>query len=506
MYRFCLNLLFLLVFFTLFAPAQKIRVTILHVNDVYQFMPVKDERYGNRGGLARLITLKKKALKENKNVIFTLGGDTLSPSVESLTYKGAQMIDAWNAVGIDYAVFGNHEFDTTTADLLARMKESNFKWLGANVFDKNTNKIFADLPPYEIKEIGGVKIGFIGFLLPETQTTSRMEKHLEVKGFCKIAAEFVPKMRAAGANAVVGLTHLSMREDKELAQCAQFDLILGGHEHNLLQSSSAGTPIFKMSADARELGKFNLNFDAGTKRFETLDWEIIPVTPEIADAFEFGDVFEKYRKFLAELAIEVGETAVELDALSISNRTKETNIGNYIADMYRQTANADVALVNGGSIRADAIYKPGALAKRDVLWMVPFRNPIVKIEISGKILRAALEHGVSRSGVGEDSEPGRFPQISGMSFKFDSTQPAGKRTSDIMVGGKPLDENKTYTLATSDFLVTRSGDEYVMFKDAKVLISAAQAQRDSDVFEKAVKDAPDQTIAPIVEGRIVKIK
>lgn len=504
MLRFCLNLLFLLAFFTFPAIAQNVRVTILHVNDVYQFMPVEG---GKRGGLARLLTLKKEALKENPNTIFTLGGDTVSPSVETRTYKGAQMIDAWNAVGIDYAVFGNHEFDIKTADLLARMKESRFQWLGANVIDTKTGRIFADTPPFVVRDIGGVKIGIVGFLLPETKQTSSMEESLQVTDFCAAAKKLVKQMRKKEkVNAVIGLTHLSMAQDKELAKCAQFDLILGGHEHTLLQSSSNGTPIFKMTADAREMGKFNLNFNASTKRFESMDWEIIPVTDKIADAPEFLPVFEKYKDLLVKLAEPVGATGVELDALSFSNRNRETNIGNFIADSYREAAKADVALVNGGSIRADLTYNPGVLTKRDVLSILPFNNPIVKIEISGKRLREALEHGVARSGAGEDNEPGRFPQISGMTFKFDTTRAAGSRVSDILIGGKPLDENKTYTLATSDFLVSRSGDGYVMFKDAKVLTGAADAPKDSDVFEKAIKDAPNQTIAPRLEGRIVKIK
>ena len=280
---------FLLLIFSLSVFSQNtenlpVKVTFLHVNDVYQFMPVDG---GTRGGLARLITLKNKAKRENPNTIFTLGGDTISPSVETLTYKGAQMIDAWNAVGIDYAVFGNHEFDLKTPVLLERMKQSKFQWLGANVFDTETKKIFADTPPFVIREFDGVKIGIIGFLLPETKQTSNMAANLEVQDFCETAKKYVPEMRKAGATAVIGLTHLYMYQDKELAGCANFDLILGGHEHTLLQSSSHGTPIFKMTADARELGKFNLNFDRQTKRLESIDWEIIPVTNKIADAPEF---------------------------------------------------------------------------------------------------------------------------------------------------------------------------------------------------------------------------
>lgn len=499
-------LLFSLMIFSVLSNfAQKtdpttVRVTILHVNDVYQFTPVDN---GTRGGLARLLTLKKQAVAENPNTIFTFGGDTISPSVESRTYKGAQMIEAWNAVGIDYAVFGNHEFDVKTVDLLARMKESKFQWLGANVFDKKTQKIFADTPPYVIRDIDGVKIGIIGFLLPETKQTSSMEENLEVLNFCETAKKLVPEMRAKGANVVVGLTHLYMVEDKELAKCADFDLILGGHEHTLLQSSSNGTPIFKMTADAREMGKFNLYVNRKTGKLESLDWEIIPVTAKTEEAAEFKPIFDKYKDLLVTLAQEVGRTETVLNATSFSSRTKETNVGNFIADVYRNVTNADVALVNGGSIRADLTYNPGVLTKRDVLSILPFNNPVVKIEISGRILREALEHGVARSA--EDNEPGRFPQISGMSFKFDTTKPAGNRVSNILVGGKPLDENKTYTLATSDFLVSRGGDGYTMFKNAKVLIPAEKAPKDSELFENAIRNAPNKTIAPKVEGRIIKI-
>ena len=492
-----------LVLFSTAAFGQTVRITILHVNDVYQFAPVDG---GKRGGLARVLTLKKGAVAENPNTIFTFGGDTVSPSVETRTYKGAQMIDAWNALGIDYAVFGNHEFDIKTADLLQRMKESKFTWLGANVVEIKSGKIFADTPPYAVKEIGGVKIGFIGLVLPETKQTSSMDDTLTVTDYCAVAKKLVKEMRRkAKVNAVVGITHLSMAQDKQLAKCAQFDLILGGHEHTLLQSSSNGTPIFKMTADAREIGKFNLNFDAKTKRLESFDWEIVPVTDKIADAPEFAAVTEKYRGLLTMLAEPVGATSVRLDALSHSNRQKETNIGNFVADAYRNAAGADIGFVNGGSIRADLTYEPGPLTKRDVLSILPFNNPIVKVELSGKVLKQILEHGVDRSGPGEDTEPGRFPQVSGFRFEYDPQKPAGNRVVSVTVGGQPLDQAKTYTVATSDFLVSRSGDGYTMFKDGKVLTNAATAPKDSDVFEAAIRSAPNNTIAPVLDGRIKRV-
>ncbi|MDH3493452.1 MAG: 5'-nucleotidase C-terminal domain-containing protein [Acidobacteriota bacterium] len=498
-----ISIALIFVFSTLAAgqsnPDAPITVTFLHVNDVYQFMPVEG---GKKGGLARLQTLRKQVLAENPNVIFTLGGDTLSPSVETRTYKGAQMIDAWNAIGLDYSVFGNHEFDLKTPEILERIKESKFQWLGANIYDTKAGKNFADTPDFVIREFEGVKIGIVGVILPEAKETSSMDDSLTVIDYCLVANLIVSRLRMVEkVDAVVGLTHLFMAQDKKLAGCADFDLILGGHEHTLLQSSANGTPIFKMTADAREMGKFNLNFDRKTKRLLGMDWVIIPVTEEIPDAPEFSAVVDKYKDLLEELAVKVGETAVTLDALSLSNRQKETNIGNFIADSYRSAAEADIGFVNGGSIRADLIYNPGVLTKRDVISILPFNNPIVKIEITGAVLREVLEHGVARSA--EDNEPGRFPQVSGMSFKFDASRPAGSRVTEILVGGNPVDKSNSYTLATSDFLVTRGGDGYTMFAKGKVLIDASKAKKDSEVFEAAIRSAP-KGIAPKVEGRIVR--
>jgi 5'-nucleotidase len=498
---------FLLAIFTtvlFFVPslAQTTRVTVLHANDIYQFTPVEG---GKRGGLARLMTLRKRAVEENPNVIFTLGGDTLSPSVETRTYRGAQMIDAWNMVGLDYSVLGNHEFDIRTEELLQRMKESKFTWLGANVIDSKTGKLFGDTPLYVIREFGKAKVGIVGFLLPETKETSAMDDSIEVTDFCETAKRVVPEMRAKGATAIIGLTHLSMTQDKQLAGCAKFDVILGGHEHSLLQSVASGTPILKMTADARELGKIQLIFDSETGAFESMDWEIVSVTDEIPDDPAFAPVYEKYRELLEKLEEVVGATSVSLDSYSHSVRTKETEIANFIADSYRIAVGADIGFVNGGSIRADLAYNPGPLTKRDVLSMLPFNNPIVKVEISGKVLKEVLEHGVARSGIGEDVEPGRFPQVSGLSFKYDTRLPAGQRVVELLVDGKPFESERIYTMATSDFLVSRGGDGYSMLPSLKVLLSAEKAPKDSAVFEEAIRNSPDATISPRVEDRIVRI-
>src|SRR6478672_1780052 len=249
-----------------------IRVTLLQVNDVYQFTPVDQ---GTRGGIGRVLTLRKSIQKENPNTLFLLAGDTISPSVESITYKGSQMIEAWNLAGLDYATFGNHEFDFGPDVLKERIKESKFGWIAANVIEKSSGRVFAGAEPFVVREFGGVKIGIFGLVLPETKTTSRPGPNVEFRSPCETAKRIVSELHGQGVKVVVALTHLSMREDKEVARCADVNLIVGGHEHTLLESSAGGAPIFKMTADARELGKINLNISKDSGRVESIDWQII---------------------------------------------------------------------------------------------------------------------------------------------------------------------------------------------------------------------------------------
>lgn len=497
----------LALFLALLAPsaqtfAQKededcaVRVTLLQVNDVYQFLPV--ER-GREGGLARVSTLRKEIMKESPNTLFLLSGDTISPSVESITYRGRQMIDAWNQIGLDYSVFGNHEFDFGPAELRERISESKFKWLGANVIDKKTGRPFADAPPFVIREFQGVKVGLFGVTLPETKTTSSPGPDVEFRDSCETAKKVIGQMRDAGARTVVALTHLSLKEDKALARCAEgIDVIIGGHEHSLLQSSSAGTPIFKMTADGREMGRIDLNIDSESGRVRSIDWEVIKVNEGVKEDPEFAAVTAKYAAKIRELARPVGQTRVPLDARSAENRTRETNVGNFVADSFRRSTGADLALMNGGSIRADTVITPGRLTMRDVLSILPFNNEMAVIELKGSLLREALENGVGRTEPG--AEPGRFPQVSGFRYTFDASLPAGQRIKNVTVGDRPLDPEKTYTLATTTY-IANGGDGY------DVLMNARRVPRpkliDSEALRHAIATA--RVIAPRVEGRIQRL-
>ena len=475
---------------------ETVRVTLLQVNDVYQISPVDK---GRRGGLARVHTLRKQIQAESPHTLYLLGGDTLAPSVASNIFKGRQMISVWNATGLDLAVLGNHEFDFGDAVLRERMKESRFTWLGTNVIDRKTGKPFNDMPPFVVREFGGVRVGFFGLLTPDTKQTSSASADVEFREPCAVAKDAISQLNKAGARVVVALTHMSITEDKALARCAPgLAAIIGGHEHTVITSLSARTPIFKMGSDAVNLGRIDLLVSKRTGELESIDWEIIPVTDETKDDPEAAAVVAEFEKKLsAELDLPVGETTVALDARQETNRTRETNLGSFVADAYRRQTGAQVALVNGGSIRSNTTYGPGPITKRDVLSILPFENSIVKVEVTGATLRAALEHGVARAR--EEPEAGRFPQVSGLRFSYDARRPAGSRVTTVEVGGQPLDDKKTYALALSNF-VRLGGDGYTMFKGARLLIEPENAQVEPALVMNLI--AADKQIAPKVDGRI----
>jgi 5'-nucleotidase len=261
------------------------------------------------------------------------------------------------------------------------------------------------------------------------------------------------------------------------------------------------TPIFKWGSDARTLGRIDLNIRAATRKIESIDWAGIPVTDATADDPDAAAVIAQYEtKLSAELDKPLGRTTVELDSLNIHVRTQETNLGNLIADACRQWAKADVALFNGGSIRANTTFAAGPLTKRDVISMLPFQNPVVKIETTGAQIKAALENGVSQ--VVEESESGRFPQVSGLQFEYDGRKPVGSRVVKITINGQPIDEKKTYTLASNTYLI-EGGDGYSMFKNAKYLINEESAEIDSTIVSNLISTAGE--ISPKVEGRIKRL-
>jgi 5'-nucleotidase len=486
-------------------PSRETTITILQLNDVYQIAPVDR---GKRGGMARVATIARTVRLASPNTLFLLAGDFISPSLASRMFKGKQMIDALNSAGLDIATLGNHEFDFGSDILRERMKDSRFAYTIANVIDKATGKPFGGASSYIIRELGGVRVAIFGLLLTDTATMSTPGQGVRFDDAVKAGMRVARNLRRQGADLVIALTHLPMQQDKQLAASGDIDLIVGGHEHELLQAVAGGALIVKAGSDARNLGRIDLHLARTGKprpatrkgrrsrfRLQSLDWQVIPVTDAVTDDAETAAVVAGYEQQLnASLGEVIGRTSVTLDVRAATVRRGESNIGNFIADAYRAALDSDVALVNSGSLRSDATYGPGELTRKDVLSVLPFENAIVKVKLTGAHLKRLLENGVSQAG----QEDGRFPQVSGMAFTYDASRAVGSRVTSLAVGGQPVQADKSYTMAVSAY-VFGGGDSYD-FKGAELVISAEAGPVEPDVVMEAIRKAG--TIAPQVEGRI----
>ena len=480
--------------------AETLKVTLMHVNDVYQLGPVDK---GKNGGLARLASLVHKIRQEAPNSLFVFGGDTLSPSVASNTFRGAQMIAGWNALKVDLAVVGNHEFDFGPEVFRQRLDESAFPWLAANLRERNGmfKGKSREVGSTKMLDFAGVKIGFVGVVTPATATSSKPGEQIVFEDPVETVKREAARLRKEGAAAVVALTHLDMDDDRRIAASRSVDAILGGHDHAVMQSLVGSTPIFKAGSDARVLVRVDMTFDRASRQLQSIDWELLPVTSALAEDAEVAHLVSGFEEKLAALLDQtVGETLVELDARQENSRSRETNFGSWLADVYRASTQADIALINGGSIRTNSVYGPGKLSKRDIMSILPFENPIVKLSVPGYLVRAMLERSVAE--VHRSKESGAFPQISGMRFSFDAARPPGARVVEVTVDGRALDDKRTYSLAVNGYLAN-GGDGYSMLKGFPFLLTVEDGMSETaEVIEALVQQ---KTIKPSVDGRIKRL-
>ena len=472
--------------------ADLLHVTLLQINDHYVLEPVDG---GRRGGMARLATLVRDLKRENPNTIFALAGDTLSPSVESALMRGAQMVAALNAIGLDFATFGNHEFDFGPEVLLERMKESKFRWLSANVVDRRSGQAFGGASTEVLVTLGGVRVGLFGLTTAQAAQTSRPGPEVTFVHPVTAAKDVAARLRAQGASIVVAVTHVTMAEDKAIAAAADVDVILGGHEHEPLVAEEGKTLITKAGSDARYLVQVDVWLTREGRLVER-SWRFREVSRRIAPDPAVEALVRDYaRRLDRELDAVVGKSSVPLEARSATLRTEETNLGDFVADALRERLGSDVALINGGAIRTNRTVPPGPLTRRDVLSLLPFTDMVVKLEMRGADLRTALEHGLAQT----DRVGGGFLQISGARVVWDPRLAPGRRIVDASVGGKPLADDAAYTVALPGYLV-RGGDGYTVFGRAKIIVDAESGPQVSQVVIDAI--AARGEIAPALDGRI----
>ena len=485
------------------AWADTAKITFILTNDIYLMGETVLPDGQRRGGFARLAAVVKaereRARAAGGHVVLAHGGDTLSPSLMSGFDYGSHIITLTNAVKPEIFVPGNHEFDFGKAIFLRRMAEATFPRFAANlrVADGTPLPGFSDRA---MVTLDGVRIGLTGATYDDTPRASSPEdlKFLPTVPAMKAQAE---ALRRDGADFVVVVMHADRAQAVELAETNTVDLILTGHNHDLLVRYDGRRAMAESGHDAHYVTLIDVTIEAKDQdgrravswwpQFRIIDTATVTPDPEV------GALVEGFQRELnREMDVPLSTTAVELDTRNATMRGREAAMGNLVADAARQKTRADVAVMNGGGIRGGRVYAPGsAITRRDVLAELPFRNRVVTIEITGAALRAAIENGLSRL----PAAAGRFPHVSGMAVEYDARRAANERVLTITVGGAPLDPSRTYRVATNDFMA-RGGDGYATFAAAKPLLPMDDAPLVANEVMVYLRELG--TIRSTVDGRM----
>lgn len=400
----------------------------------------------------------------NPDSLLLDSGDMFHGTNEANVNKAEGIVEAVNLMGYDAMAPGNHDFDFGFDRLLEIKSQLNFPMLSANVSAKG-EKVFK---PYLIKEVGGLKIGLFGLTVPDSLSNMNVFGPTDVRFEDPVteAKKTVAALQAENVNAIILVSHLGDDRDKELVkQVGGIDLVLSGHHHWLYKEPDKvdDTYVVEAGSYSTHVGQADLYFKNG--KVADLSWTLHqskdrskenPAMAAIADKY-YAIAFERGKRV-------VGSSEVVLDGVRSHVRSQETNLADLLTDAMREKADADIALVNGGAIRES--IPQGQVRLYDVSKPLPFVNSLMTVEVKGSRIYEALERGLR--GWPNGSSNGGFLQVSGFSYEFDGSKPAGKRLVSVTKDGKPLDKDKLYKLATNDYLVN-GGDNYVEFKDAKQL-------------------------------------
>ncbi|MCH4888489.1 LysM peptidoglycan-binding domain-containing protein [Acidaminobacter sp. JC074] len=433
-------------------------LTILHTNDMHGFF-----NYGKYDGMgaALLKTKIDMMMALSDNTLLLDGGDALQGHNLVTLSKGETGTKIMDLLGYDAMAAGNHEFDYGADRLLELEAMIDTPILAANV-ETSAGEVF--LTPYIIKEMDGYTVGIFGLATPETVYKSHPNN---TKGLTivdpKEAAASAVAMLEDKVDIIIAVAHLGNEgeytSESVIKAVDGIDVLVDGHSHTEYPEGIMvnDTLIVQAEDKTKNLGIAKLAIKDGVVvdkvAYMFTKKEAMMLTPDA----EMEALLEDIEEINAPIEKEVVATApYQLDGERADVRTGETNLGNMIAEALLDISGADVALTNGGGIRTS--IDAGEVTKGEVLTVLPFGNTVRVLEITGADIIAAIENGITDY----PEAKGAFPHIAGMTVEFDATKDAGSRVTKLMVGDALVDEAKTYTIATNDFL-SYGGDGYKMF-------------------------------------------
>jgi len=446
-------------------------LTFIHLNDTYRIDAVED---GTKGGYARVATVVRELQKFGRDVRILHAGDFLFPSLESQLWRGEQMIDGLNFLddlAPLYLVPGNHEFDPRTPDhLVEALRNSSFDWIGDN-FSFHTGDPAVDglLKSAFTTEYKDWKIGVFGLMLhPDDGGNDR--DYLSVNGdYVGVAKRMIESFEAAGVDMIIGITHLHMWTDKEIAMLrAEHPLltfIVGGHEHepefSPMRDDSAA--VMKGASNARAIWRIDVDFHDDSP--PTIRSNVIPLDRRVKQDTDFLALERKWRRRLLKvypfLDARVGKAAMPLDGREMAIRNQETGLGNFVVDQMRTAFGrepADLAFINSGTLRLDDFVQ-GDVHFEDIGRIFGFSSYLRYLEMTGAEFQQVLEAGYR----GEGPSQGYFPQVSGFRVCVDRRLPEFDRIVSLQLpadeGWVEIDAEATYDVVVPDYLFG-GGDGY----------------------------------------------
>ena len=471
-------------------------IIILYENDVHCTIE----------GYSKLAAMKKDLQKNNAYVGVVSGGDYIQGNSLGVISQGEYVVKLMNLVGYDALTLGNHEFDFRIERL-----ETLIDMMDTKPICCNFQEIGQDTPyfkPYSIVSYGDVDVAYIGITTPSTLTSSSPAQFKDEQGnflysfhtttLYDVVQQYIDAAKADGADYVIAISHIGYADDaiygniedvEDLIEnTVGFDVVLDAHSHTVIEgkeiADKGGNKVLLSSTGTKfeYIGKLTISGkQLKTELIKTADYQ---VTDSAVDAY-IEQIYAEYAT-LAERKVASSEVNLVVQDENGNRlvRKAETNLGDLCAEAFRYAYNADIGYVNGGGIRAD--IPMGDISYNSLLNVLPFNNTVILAEVSGQTIKDMMEMAMRIW----PEENGSFPHLSGITFSVNTCLTSsvmlnefeefvgvaeGYRVYDIKVydseTGKyqPLDLNKTYTLAASNYYLLDYGSGMKMLEGAQIL-------------------------------------
>jgi len=442
-----------------FIFAAEKEIVILSINDFHGALAPAGK---NVGAVKLVDALKTEKAKNPEGTIIVSAGDNYQGSAMSNLLYGEPVSAVFKEMGIELSAVGNHEFDWGINRINKWAEDGGFTFVCTNIYDIRTNEPVDWAEPFVIIEREGVKVGFIGLATPETayKTLKANVVNYEFRDPVEVVTEWVPKVKDAGADIIIALTHLGSFQDKEgnitgeaadLCAVDGVDAVISAHTHQRVSGLVNGKPLVQAYKYGRSFVKLTFVFDENNK--------LVSAEPFLDNLYSRADtlkddanmlvIYEKYDEELDPVLGKIlGKTTVDLGH---DRYAGPSLLGEWVCEIMKDKAGVQIAMTNGGGLRTDV--PAGEITAGKLYEVMPFDNTLYTMKLSGADVKANIEHGIMNEDIG-------WIQISGVRVAYNPGAEAGNRiTSMVLEDGTSIEMDKYYTVVTNDFMFT-GGDKY----------------------------------------------